>query len=56
VKRIFGFGTFSDNSICMGILITSVLIIFRFIYFSRFGIYLLQAVHCTTTFLKNQRI
>lgn len=38
MKRIFGFGSLSDNSICSGIFITSVLIIFRFIYFSSFGI------------------
>lgn len=38
MKRIIRFGSFSDNSICMGIFITSILIIFRFIYFSRFGI------------------
>lgn len=38
MKRIFGFGSYSANFICNGIFITSILIIFRFIYFSRFGI------------------
>lgn len=38
MKRIFRFGSFSDNSICMGIFITSVLIIYRFVYFSRLAI------------------
>lgn len=38
MKRIFGFGSFSNNTICMGIFITSFLIIFRFLYFNSFGI------------------
>lgn len=38
MKRIFCFGSFSDNSICKGIFITSFLILFRFIYFSSFSI------------------
>lgn len=38
MKKIFGFGSFSDNSVCMGIFITSFLVIFRFIYFNSFGI------------------
>lgn len=35
MKRLFKFGEFSDNSICVGIFITSFLIIFRFLYFTR---------------------
>ena len=38
MKRIFGFGTFSDDNICIGIFITSFLIIFRLIYLSQFNI------------------
>lgn len=38
MKRLLGFGSISDKSMCMGIFITSFLIIFRFIYFRSFGI------------------
>lgn len=38
IKRIYKFGTFSNNSICMGIFITSLLIYLRYMYNSRFSI------------------
>jgi len=37
MKRVFGFGSFNNNTICMGIFITSFLIIFRFLYFYSVG-------------------
>lgn len=38
MKRIFKFGSFSDNSICTAIFVTSLLIIFRLNYFNSFSI------------------
>lgn len=38
MKRIFRFGSLSENTICTGIFITSFLIVFRFLYFWRIGI------------------
>jgi hypothetical protein len=38
MKRIFRFGTFSNETICKSIFITSFLIIFRFIYLNHFRI------------------
>lgn len=38
MKKLLGFGSFSDNSVCMGLFITSFLILFRFLYFWSIGI------------------
>lgn len=38
VKRIFRFGSFSNETICGFILITSILIVFRCMYYSRFSV------------------
>lgn len=38
MKKLLGFGSFSDNSVCMGLFITSFLILFRFLYFWTIGI------------------
>ena len=38
VKKIFRFGSFSNETICGFIFITSILIVFRFMYYSRFSI------------------
>ena len=38
MKRILKFGSFSDNTICTVIFITSLLIIFRLKYFNSLGI------------------
>jgi hypothetical protein len=38
MKRILGFGFFSNDIICKGIFITSFLILLRIIYFNSFGI------------------
>jgi uncharacterized membrane protein len=41
MKRLFKFGLISDNSVCLGLFITSVLILFRFMYFK--GSFVLSA-------------
>lgn len=38
MKKIFKFGLFSDESVCMGILITSFLVIFRWTYFGSYNL------------------
>ena len=38
MKKILRFGSFSDDSVCMGIFITSFLILFRFLYFWSIGV------------------
>lgn len=38
MKRLFKFGELSGDSICKGIFITSLLILFRFLYFNRISI------------------
>ncbi|NMB27045.1 MAG: hypothetical protein GX987_03190 [Tissierellia bacterium] len=37
MKRLFKFGEFSGDSICKGIFITSFLLLFRMLYFTRVG-------------------
>lgn len=37
MKRIFRFGSLSENTICTGIFITSFLILFRFLYYWSIG-------------------
>ena len=37
MKRLLKFGSFSDNSICMVIFITSFILIYRYLYIRGFG-------------------
>jgi hypothetical protein len=38
MKRVFGFGTFTNRTICSALLVLSFVLLYRFIYLGSYGI------------------